>query len=241
MSAVSSRSNFLRLLCIFVLLISAAGCAKTHQGRSIKESGFFTDYSQFRKGKGDEAQLVYTNPAALTNFAHYNTIMIDSISVYALKKSRLAKLDKEQVESLVGYLHQALVTELGKDYQIVDKPGPDTLRLRVALTEARGSNVVLDATTTIIPQFRLLSSGAQLIADTAAVVGTARVEAELLDSVTGERLVAAVDERSGSKALKGVFNKWSDVQDAFTHWAVRARTRFAALRSGAAAGERPGK
>ena len=228
------NSSLLLRCSVCLLLIPAlfAGCAKTRQGRSVEPSGFLGDYSKFRKGEGEEAQLVYLNPKVKDNFSHYNKIMIDKITVYSVEGSKLDKLDKEQVESLVAYLNQSLTTELSKDYQIVDKPGPDVLKLRAAITESRGSKVVLDSISTIIPQFRLLSAGGQLIGDTSVVVGKARVEAELCDSVTGERLGAAVDERSGSKALKGVFTKWSDVRDAYDHWAIRLRERLAELRAG---------
>jgi hypothetical protein len=46
----------------------------------------------------------------------------------------------------------------------------------------------------------------------------------MLDSVTGERLAAAVDKRQGGK---GVFRgKWEDTKEAFDFWAKRFRQRL---------------
>jgi hypothetical protein len=63
----------------------------------------------------------------------------------------------------------------------------------------------------------------RLSADTAATVGTASVEAELLDSITGDRLAAAVDQRAGTKSLftTRTFTTWGDVEAAANFWAER--------------------
>jgi hypothetical protein len=69
-----------------------------------------------------------------------------------------------------------------------------------------------------------LSTGTQ------AFVGRVAIEAEILDAVSGERLIAAVDERAGSKRLRGSTNAWSDVYSAFDYWAEVLRARLAAMR-----------
>ncbi len=50
-----------------------------------------------------------------------------------------------------------------------------------------------------------------------------------IDSLTGVGLMAAVDERQGTKAIRGGFGKWSDVEQAFDFWAERPRGRLASL------------
>jgi hypothetical protein len=105
------------------------------------------------------------------------------------------------------------------------------MRLRAAITEAKGARVLGNAVTSIVPQLRLLSTAAGLAADTAVLVGKVGVEAELTDSLTGERLLAAVDERAGTKALRGGLGKWSQVQEAFGFWANRIRERLSELRA----------
>jgi hypothetical protein len=84
----------------------------------------------------------------------------------------------------------------------------------------------------VIPQLRLLSTVAGLSTDAQVFVGKAAAEAEITDALTGERLLAAVDERAGTKALGGGFGTWSHVDEAFEYWAERMRTRLAELRSG---------
>ena len=62
-----------------------------------------------------------------------------------------------------------------------------------------------------------------LAADTAVAVGSATVELEAQDSITGERLAAAIDERAGTKVLfaKRAYTEWGDVQAALDYWSQR--------------------
>jgi hypothetical protein len=131
---------------------------------------------------------------------------------------------------LADRLHTALVDALSKDWTIVDQAGPGVLVVRGALTEAGSSNVALDIVATWIPQVRLLATVVGLGADTAATVGKARGEMEVTDGASGRQLMAAVDERVGTRGVEGVTDKWSDVQMAFDDWAERARLRFAERR-----------
>ena len=59
-------------------------------------------------------------------------------------------------------------------------------------------------------------------ADVVATVGEATVEAEILDSMTKERLGAVVDQQAGKKAFTQL-KTWSDVKAASEHWAKALR------------------
>ena len=81
----------------------------------------------------------------------------------------------------------------------------------------------------------MVSGVTKLATGTYAFVGTAGIEAEFLDSLSGHRLAAAIDERAGGRSLRGGNTTWSDVQNAFDFWAAQMRTRLAEL-SGRGAG-----
>ncbi len=218
------------MLCA-VMLLSAA-CATTHQTRSAKKSGFLGDYSSLQKGGSGEAQLIYINPNA--DFGKYKKVLIEPIAIYTSKKSKLVKIPRKDRQALVDYLSAAVYLELKKDYQIVGHPGEDVLAVRIALTEAKGSSVVLDTLSSVIPVGIAISALKRVAVGTHSSVGLARVEAEVVDSVTRQRLMAAVDERAGRK-YTGRFDKWSkweDARDAYDYWAEKLRTRLAELRSG---------
>jgi len=56
-------------------------------------------------------------------------------------------------------------------------------------------------------------------------VGQATLEAEVLDSMTKERLAAAVDQQAGKKWYTQL-KTWSDVKSACEHWADSLRKRL---------------
>ena len=75
----------------------------------------------------------------------------------------------------------------------------------------------------VVPQLRAVSALGGLSADVATTVGTATIEVDVRDSVTGRRLAAAVDSRAGNKALFAgrSYTKWGDVQYATNLWTQR--------------------
>jgi len=206
------------------------GCESTFQARSVDKSGFLGDYSQFTPGEGDQALLRYVNPNA--DFKKYDKIIIDPVRTYSAPDGRLAKMDAETRQTLVNYLDATLREHLKADYVIVEKPGPDVLRLRVALTDAKGSRVVMDTISSIVPFGIAIGAVKSLATGSNLSVGEVSVEGECVDSMTNERLFAAVDSRVGRKYTGKFdkFSKWHTAKDAFDYWALRTQMRLAELR-----------
>jgi hypothetical protein len=217
------------LLPVLVLLALALACAGTRQSRSDlakSESGFLSDYSKLAPGGDDRARLLYIKPGL--DLSAYRAVWVEPVKLHAsADASDLAKLSREDQQMLADRMHTAVVDALRKDWPLAGRAGPGVLVVRGALTEAGASNVPLDIVATWIPQVRLLSTAVGLGADTAATVGSARAEAEVLDGGSREQLMAAVDERVGTRGVEGVTDKWSDVQMAFDDWAERLRLRLA--------------
>jgi hypothetical protein len=83
----------------------------------------------------------------------------------------------------------------------------------------------------VLPQMRLISGAKRLATGTASFVGSAGVEAELLDSLSGERLAAAIDRRAGQTRLRGSDSTWEDVEQAFDHWSEMLAARLREVRT----------
>jgi len=207
------------------------GCASTYQKRSVEGSGFLKDYSQLKDRGGDTAMLSYIDPQV--DFREYNKIMIDPIRAYAKDKdSSMAKMSKEDQQRLLNYFDAALREQLKTDYILVKAPGPGVLRLRVAVTEASKSKVVLDTVSTVLPIGLAVSSVKAIATGKHLNVGEIGAECEGVDSVTGKRVFAAVDARVGRKITFKFdkFNKWHAAEDAFDFWAKQLETRLSDLR-----------
>ncbi len=207
-----------------------SGCTSTSQMRSAKTSGFLGDYSLLQEGEGDQAQLIYIKPGV--EWSSYTRLMIDPITVYAIPGNPLAELPKDQLHALANYLHATLREQLGQDYALVTAAGPGVLRLRVALTEAGAGKPVMGAISSMTPPGIALSALKTVATGSGTGTGSARVEMELLDAQSGQRLAAGVDAQAGNKRdFFGNFNKWDDAQDAFDGWAAQLRSRLAQLRA----------
>lgn len=211
-----------------------SGCASTYQARKVEPSGFLGDYSQFREGGKDEAKLVYVNPKA--DFKAYDKILLEPVRIYAAKDSSLGKLPKEDLQRLVNYLDATLRENLKGSYAFVKEPGPGVMRMRVAITNAKGARVVMDTFSTLMPIGLALSEVKNLATGSHTAVGSVSIECEALDGATGERLFGAVDARVGRKVTGKLdkFSKWRTANDAFDYWAERLKARLAEERGGGA-------
>jgi hypothetical protein len=198
------------------------------QVRDTEISGFLKNYSQLEKGKDDQALLIYINPQA--HFAQYDKVVISPVSVWRSADSDLDDIPYEEIQKMVDYLDNALRENLKEEFTVVERAEPGSMTVRVGLTEARDSKIVLDTISNVLPPAIALNLVKKVATGTSAFVGRTRIELEILDSITGRRLLALVDERAGSKSFKGKFDKWDDVHQAFNYWAKKMQTRLVELR-----------
>jgi len=211
---------------VAIAAMALAACAAGQSGKP-KPSGFLGDYAQLHEGAKGQALLVYVDPQA--HFAKYHKMMIDPVTIW--RSAETKDIPPDEAQDLIDDLDDMLRITLDDHYEIVKQPGPDVLRLRVAITEAEGSWRVIDG--------RLgdrLDSDLQAVkpkqpsSSTRDFVGKAGIEAELLDTVSGLRVAAAIDRRAGARSIKPESSKWDDVEDAFRYWAERLRDRLEELR-----------
>ncbi len=170
-----------RILGAFFGMLFLAGCAgqsptgeSTVRVESVTKSGFLEDYSILRKGGEGEASLVYWSQTA--NFAAYDKVVIDPVTVWLGPNSSLKNVSAKVRQRLANEFHAAIVKELSKDFGVVKELAPGTMRVRVALTDAKESNPTLDTISTYIPQARMLQTVATMGSDTAVFVGEASAE-----------------------------------------------------------------
>lgn len=215
------------------LLVALTGCRTTHQMRSVEESGFLERYTQLQEGVKDQAKLIYINPSA--NWNQYKQAYIMPVQLWHADdpESSLGKLSEENKELLVSAFYTSLSNFLGKDFQLVDQPGPNVLVVKTAITEAKKSRPVLNVTSSLMPIALAVSTAKRIVFGKHLSVGEVQVEAELLDGGTQERLMAAVDRRAGTKALRTKFDgSLGDCEQAFDYWAERLQMRLSEGRVG---------
>lgn len=216
---------------ILIILMGLAACAQHRQKSEATHSGFLGDYSKLEKGDGDWGILYYINPDI--DFGVYKKGIVNPVQVWVADDRDIDEIPKEEVENLEHYLYAAMIKELERNnLDVVDEPGENTARFRLALTEATESTVPLDIVTTYIPPARLITEAVNLASGTYLFVGSASIEFEIVDSLTGERLAAACDRREATKNYEASLRTWGDVKKACDFWAEEIGSKFQELRAG---------
>lgn len=211
----STRRSVLSVLAGFILVV-AAGCAQ----QQVKYSGFLENYPTFQPGPSGGVDLVYLKEGA--DFGKYNKVMFDQVVFYLKKDSKYKGIQPEEMKELADMFHLAAAKALEGAYPIVGEPGADVLRVRVAITDIEPSNPVASGLTTVMPIGLALSTIKKGITGKHTGVGSASMEVEFLDSLTNERIAAAIDTQQGSK-LSGL-TKFGSAKEAFEFWSGRLRT-----------------
>lgn len=240
------------ILTVTLAAIVLAGCASTSQpGKSTtlgeeKVSGFLGDlYPKMREGKDGEALRLYVNPAFsnTAQFARYNKILLEPVQLYASPNSKLLATPHEENAAIAQSFQQELKRQLSKDYQMVTEPGPDTLRIAIAIVDAEAANTSLKAVSYIpvplgLPGAKLaVMQGIDHTAGKPPFSGDISIEGKMNDAQSGDLIVAGVDRRAGARhPIIGLFesntyDSWSDVKEAERYWAEQFRYRLCMRRA----------
>ena len=230
----SSLSQFvgLSLLLSSLLLLgiptqapSSAQAQETNQ-----QSGFLGDYySKLQPDPKNSDLLIYWKSEDVLKNA--NKFILDPVLVYLLPEAQQRAIDPEQLAKLTQYFSKAIKDELAHSgtHQVATKPGPGVMVLRVALTnvEPAGAkeNEALKGAETVATH--AVAPGASLLIPRVSV-GKVSIEGEMLDSATGDVLVAFESSKSGRRFFSGLkaYEKWGDIDAAFRDWARNLRERL---------------
>ena len=136
---------------------------------------------------------------------------------------------------LTSYFYNSLQQHLQKNFTLVDQAGPGVIRLQVALMDATTAVPGLRSVSVVVPQARVLNLAQSMVTDSYAFVGSAEAEMKATDSVSGELLAEAVDQRAGGMGLKGAASfQWGDAQNSMDYWSEQIPKRLAELKTGGA-------
>lgn len=178
------------------------GCASTPA-----PTGFLRDYSRLEKVK--DGWMRYISP----NLVRYNAFIIDPVEIQIQREV----LDGQKRAEVARYMHEAIVRVLqARNCNVTNDPGASTARLRVAITDIQESKWYLN----IHPATKLTGAGR----------AGASMEAEVIDSVTGEQLAAAIRAGQGKQFELNPFSTIDDVKNVIDRWAEDAGNRLDELR-----------
>ena len=145
--------------------------------------------------------------------------MVDPIAVYIATDVDETKISESSRKAVTNYFEHALKNAVSDAFPVVESPGPLTLRLRAALVgvDVGGAVPAADLPPDVGPLDHPLN------------IAKLRVEMELVDSETGERIAAMVDKSNlGAGAEVGAeyfsrVERFAAAREAFDQWAGRVR------------------
>ncbi|MHC4587167.1 MAG: DUF3313 domain-containing protein [Planctomycetota bacterium] len=202
------RTNVLMIVSIGIMAVMC-GC---DGGGSVK-TGFLTDYSQLRKESNTTLRNI--NKRAL---ARYSNFIVDPVEVHFHRGSKAVehrtegKLTKRQMTDLTNYMHARIVKAVQQSgNRIAYQPAAGVARIRVALTDIDRSTAA-----SLMPTAKLVGAG----------IGGASMEAEIIDSMTGEQVGAVVESKKGSKMPFANLGEWDAAKQVMDDWAKRLQERL---------------
>jgi hypothetical protein len=215
------------------LLLGVIGCSTTEQQQPNiianaqgaqtpvpAFSGFLGYYGRLQPGGPGQALYRYVNPSA--NWSQYNAIIVEPISFWDSEDSSVSP---EEQQLLCSYFTNQVKQDLVKYFSVVDQAGPGVMRLQAALTNASAATPVLRTVSVVIPQARLLNRLQSFATGKFAFVGSARVEAKLTDSQTGDVLAEFLDQQFGGNNVQTALTwQWQDTERIMNNWSSRFAT-----------------
>jgi hypothetical protein len=194
------------------ILMTMCGCDSTPKAA---RTGFLSDYSRLRPASGGSYR--YINSQSL---GKYSSFIVDTVDVHfhsaskARELKRKGEMTRQDIDDLTNYMHASILKAINEaGYNTVYERGPGVARIRVAITDIEKTNVLLSA----IPTARIASG---------AGVGGASMEAEIVDSMTGEQIGAVVRGQSGSRVPLSGLSDWGGAEHAMNEWAKQLKNRL---------------
>ena len=248
-----------------VTALLLAGCASTNSGDStilgngddvtasdparFTHSGFLSDYARLHPVTWAQGIQCWQEPGL--NAKKYDKVLIAPISV-RLKPSQEKGIAPTELAALTNYFHQALVKAIEPQMQVVDKPGPGVLVIRVALTDLVPTGVSESVAGSLVPYGFVAELGSGVAtgrpAGSTPYLGETGMEMQFRSGATDRTLGECRDTEIGRKyaadasggaegaaqtwasGYVGSFEKWTYAKDAFDKWAAMTAQHLAALR-----------
>ena len=209
-----------------LVLLGTVGLTMTvFAAENIIQSGFMTDYTSLKKVEDGSADYRYVADGALERLAKYNAVMIDEPEIFIAADSPYRGVKPKHLDALGEAIRAGMISALGEDFYVVDRPGPNVLYMTPAL-----SNVRLTKKKKSILGYTPIGlvSGAAIGAATTDIAKKANLqdvvlEMEIFDSETGDRLVAIIDHRGEGKESP---TNWEELEKAAMAYGQLVRCRL---------------
>jgi hypothetical protein len=178
--------------------VPATAAASAASPIPFHTSGFLADYARLKPGAHPGTWYWMKDGIDLRA---YDNVRFEPIELRFVPGSVGAAATDEQRAKATNGFTKILKDRLSPYFPVLDAAAPDTLAVRIALTDVQPSGSGVDGQS--------------------AQVGGATLEGEIKDAVTSEILVTFVSRIEGSTRGETAKEEWRPVEGAFREWADR--------------------
>jgi hypothetical protein len=176
--------------------VLVAGCATPPPEHF---SGYLGDYSKLESVKGEGGDEIRRWVSPKLKKGEYLKLMVDPV-VFFPQPQPTPQVSAETLRQIGAYTNEALRREIGKSFLLVNQAGPGVARLQIAFTGVTTETEGL-APYEYIPVAAIVA-GAEAASGTRSREPAIQVEMQLVDSLTNQRLAAAVRRAKAKPILK---------------------------------------
>lgn len=195
---------------LLLLLASLSGWSNAAKEISDKDfSGWLDDYDSLEFNEAKNSFIFFNEEAR----GKYDKVLLESVAVYSVN----SKANKVMASKATDYLREGVLKVLTDSDILATEAGPTVLRYSMAITGVEKTKDELKAHN-IIPVSALFR-GAQEVSGKVSTYIDSMFEAELVDSVTGDRVAATVRKGIGETTKRsGDELTFEDVKPTLDHW-----------------------
>lgn len=202
-------------------LLVAGFLALSAQQALAGSSQFINNMPQLSQDPDRAGAMTWQKPGL--DRSAYTKMMIEPITIFISPDSEYKGLDANTVTALAEGFQETLTRTLEPEIPVLNEAGPGVVYVRVALTNvklAKKKRGLLSYT-----PIGLVVTAATSLAGSDISLKDAVLEAEILDSVTGERLGVTVDK---APKVAGGDLTWDAINQTFVFYAERIKSRMQA-------------
>lgn len=194
------------LYCLLFVLNSCGLPSRFMTVPTPEPSGFLGDYSDLQASESRNGVSVYMNPQRKLNV--YRVVLVEPVETLLAPTVEPHTVDRQALSKLAS-LQEKEIRQIMEStpYPVVDVPAFGVLRIRAAITNLKPESVPKDG-----------SLATELDLERASF------EAELVDALSGERMIAFIGPFSAEQYRKSLGEEnFNATHDALQTWAVDLR------------------
>lgn len=185
------------------LIISSSllsGCQSTDFVDDFSNTEFLTDYSLLELVPDEEGKQYFLKPDV--DWSKYHSLIIEKVIINEADNDKSSSMSRRDRLMMGIYFQNSMRMSVQKDFVVGTIPEAGVLTVRASISDT--------------------TSGSTLGAMMGGSYGGVVIEGEIIDSMTGEPLVAIIDQKNGQ--FLSAYTDWDDAAIALDNWSEQLHT-----------------